>query len=76
VSKIDHTAQTVTIDRDGLVRVDGVVVFRLIHRGDTLFAQFLDSDRLRSQCRGARYIEVPWDALAEKLVRKGREIYP
>ena len=76
MSKIDHTAQTVTIDREGLVRVDGVVVFRLLTRGGILFAQFLDSDRLRSQCRGARYIEVPWDALAEKLTRKGREIHP
>ena len=52
---------TPVVDRDGLVRVDGVVLGRLTGRG-TLRVK--DTDDLRSRCRGTRYVEVSLAALA------------
>ena len=49
------------VDRDGLVRLDGVVLGRLTERG-TLRVK--DTDDLRSRCRGTRYVEVALIALA------------
>ncbi len=49
------------VDRDGLVRLDGVVLGRLTERG-TLRVK--DTDDLRSRCRGTRYVEVTLIALA------------
>lgn len=49
------------IDRDGLVRLDGVVLGRLTERG-TLRVK--DTDDLRSRCRGTRYVEVSLVVLA------------
>lgn len=49
------------VNRDGLVRLDGIVLGRLTGRG-TL--QVKDSDDMRSRCRGTRYVEVTLIALA------------
>ena len=52
---------TPVVDRDGLVRLDGVVLGRLTNNG-TLRVK--DTDDLRSRCRGTRYVEVSLAALA------------
>jgi len=49
------------VNRDGLVRLDGIVIGRLTERG-TLRVK--DTDDLRSRCRGTRYVEVTLIALA------------
>jgi len=70
MSKVDTNGRTVTIDKDGMIRVDGVAVFRRVIRGGDLYAQFMDGNRIRSQCRGTPYIEVSWDALTAKLIKE------
>lgn len=52
---------TPVVDRDGLVRLDGVVLGRLTNNG-TLRVK--DTDDLRSRCRGTRYVEVSLVVLA------------
>jgi len=67
MSKVDLDGNTITIGDDGLVRIDGVVAFRRVVRSGRVFAQFLDGDRMRSSCRGTRYIEVPIGVLVERV---------
>ena len=66
---LDSTASTVTVDDEGLVRVSGAVVFRRIVRGGELWLQFYDRDRMRSQARGSRLVEVEFDALMARLIK-------
>ena len=49
------------VNRDGLVRLDGIVLGRLTERG-TLRVK--DTDSMRSRCRGSRYVEVELAVLA------------
>lgn len=66
---LDHTAATVTVDDEGLVRVSGAVMFRRVVRDGELWLQFYDRDRMRSQARGSRLIEVEFDALMARLIK-------
>lgn len=66
---LDPVAATVTVDGEGLVRVDGAVVFRRVVRAGELWLQFYDRDRMRSDARGSRLIEVAFDALMARLVK-------
>lgn len=51
------------IDDEGMVRFDGVCAFRLV-LDDEVRIQVADRDRLRSHCRGTRFIEIPiWEFL-------------
>jgi hypothetical protein len=67
--KIVVVATDADIDvRDtGLVRIDGVIVFRKVIRDGILHLQFVDKDRMRNQCRGAERIEIPLGALLTKI---------
>lgn len=51
----------VTVDNKGFVVVDGVKVCKVTRDGKL---QFCDKDRLRSQQRGTRFVEVSPDTLA------------
>lgn len=64
---LDPNAEMLAIGNDGLVRVDGIIAFRVVTRQGKPCLQFCDQDRLRSQCRGTRYVEIPLDALSKKL---------
>ena len=64
---LDPKGQMVEVSPDGLVRVDGIIAFRLVTRQGQPCIQFCDQDRLRSSCRGTRYVEVPLNTLAERL---------
>lgn len=59
---------------DGLMKIDGVPMFRkVIHNGVT-YLQFCDKDRMRSNCRATRLVEVRLDVLMlaiEKAVIDG-----
>lgn len=68
-SKIDQTGDCIKIDMaSGLVRIDGVPVFKVISAAGTdIRLQFVDGDRLRSEGRGTRYIEIPLTILIEKI---------
>jgi len=65
--KYDPNAEMLEIGADGLVRIDGIIAFRIVIRQHKVCIQFCDQDRLRSSCRGTRYVEIPLDALANKL---------
>lgn len=73
MSKTDSIGDSITEAGDGLIRVDGITVFRKIVRGDIIFIQFCDHDRLRSKCRGSKFFEVPLNILLEKLETKADE---
>lgn len=58
----------ITIDPlSGLVRVDGIPMFKAIDGKDGIKLQFKDSDKLRSKYRGSQYIEIPLEALVKKI---------
>ena len=52
---------------DGLMRVDGVPMFRRIERDGVVYLEFFDRDRLRAQCRGTRLVEVSLDTIVTML---------
>ena len=65
--KVDSTATTVKINPDGLVKIDGITPFKRVERDGVIYLQFCDHDRMRSSCRGTRFVEVPLPQLVEKL---------
>ena len=70
MAHLDEEAKCVQVDpTSGLVRVDGIPVFRVIAiPGNGLVLQFKDPSRERSKYRGAQLIEIPIDVLFEKLI--------
>lgn len=64
---LDPNAESIQVGDDGMVRVDGIIAFRVVRRQGMLCAQFCDQDRMRSSCRGTRYVEIPLEVLADKL---------
>ena len=69
---INKPHELIRITDDGLVRVDGIGVFRRIERDGVLYLQFADYDRMRITCRGSRYVEIPLSVLVEKIDLKGK----
>lgn len=64
----DNSAKCISIDPvSGLVRVDGIPMFKVIDGKDGIKLQFKDGDKLRSKYRGTQYIEVPLEALVNKI---------
>jgi hypothetical protein len=54
---------SVKITEDGLMKIDGVPMFRKIVRHGVIYIQFCDKDRMRSNCRGTRLVEIKLDIL-------------
>ena len=67
MTKVLQRTNEMTITPDGLIRIDGFSAFRKIVRGGIIYVQFCDRDRMRSQCRGTKFIEVPLALLVEIL---------
>lgn len=67
MSKIDSTGKLIIIQDDGLVKLDGVPILRRVVIGGILHLQFCDNDRMRSQLRKTRYVEIPADVLIRIL---------
>ena len=63
------TVNQIQVADDGLVRVDGVPMFRRIERDGVVYLEFFDRDRLRAQCRGTRLVEVSLDMLCD-IIKK------
>lgn len=58
----------VKICPDGMVRIDGAPLFKRIERADgVIILQFIDRDRMRSACRGSRFIEIPLTELVKQM---------
>lgn len=65
--KVDATGESLSQDAEGSVRLDGMMVCRrVVHEGQ-VFLQFKDYDRMRSQCRGTRLIEIPLEVFSAIL---------
>ncbi len=65
----------IIIDKDGMVRVDGIPVFRTFQLDGVAMIEFCDQNRFRSTCRGTRYVSIPLaqlvaacDPVSEKTV--------
>lgn len=67
LQKIDPDGSLITVDIDGLARLDGVPMFRLVEREHVIYFQFMDRDRMRAQCRGTKFVEVPLNVIVAKL---------
>jgi hypothetical protein len=67
MSKVDANGSTVKVQDDGLVKIDGITVFRRVVRDGTIYLQFQDRDRMRASCRGTIFVEVPLSAVCEIL---------
>jgi len=70
MSKIDERGELVKIADDGLVKLDGVTMFRKVMRDGKLYLQFRDSDRMRSQLRKTCYVEIPIAVLLDRIEGK------
>jgi len=68
MSMVDPNGDCIQVSHTGLVRVDGLPVFRTITRLDGVYVQFADSNRQRSEHRGSRFVEIRLDALISKLI--------
>jgi hypothetical protein len=66
---VDDCGRSISVNvMTGLVRVDGIPVFRVIMSRDSeIRIQFTDSDKMRSRYRGTKFIEIPASVLFEKL---------
>ncbi len=69
MTKVDPLCKTVTVDSTGLVRVDGIPVFRRLIRDGELFLEFCDRDRLRARALNRETVSVPLDALVVRLYK-------
>lgn len=70
MAHLDTTAACVQVDpANGLVRIDGMPVFRVIAiPGNGVVIQFKDSNKERSKYRGSDLVEIPLAQLFEKLI--------
>jgi hypothetical protein len=69
IVKVDPKAQSVHADPEThIVRVDGIILCKRVTRAGKVVLQFKDGDRMRSQCRGTAFVEVPLDAFREALL--------
>ena len=60
---LDTTGETIKTTDNGLVRIDGITVFRKVVREGIIYIEFCDNDRMRTKCRGSRFVEVPLSVL-------------
>jgi hypothetical protein len=65
--KIDDKGELVNITEEGMVRVDGIGAMRRVVRGDKWYLQFYDTNRMRSQLRKTRFVEIPMDVFIQIL---------
>lgn len=60
---LDTTGETIKATDTGLIRIDGITVFRKVVREGIIYIEFCDNDRMRTKCRGTRFVEVPLSVL-------------
>lgn len=60
---VDSQGAKIKIGDGGLIRIDGITVFRKIERGGIIYLQFCDNDRMRAKCRGTKFVEIPLDVV-------------
>jgi hypothetical protein len=67
--KSDTQGQTIRVDAvTHLIRVDGIIVCKMIVRDKTVFLEFKDGDRMRSQCRKTQFVEIPLEVFNKVLL--------
>jgi hypothetical protein len=75
IVKSDPEAKSLKIDPvTSLVRVDGVILCKRVVRCGQVVLQFKDGDRMRSQCRGTAFIEVPLESFRSVLTTEQMDI--
>lgn len=60
---LDTTGEMIKTTDTGLIRIDGITVFRKVVREGIIYIEFCDNDRMRTKCRGTRFVEVPLSVL-------------
>jgi len=64
---VDPKGKLVKVNEDGLAKIDGIPMFKIIERDNLFYVEFCDHDRMRSRCRGSRLVEIPLEILVEKV---------
>jgi len=59
--------EKVSSNEQGLIRVDGVAVFRVEVVNGVIFVEIIDRDKMRAQCRGAKFVQIPLDDLVARI---------
>lgn len=68
--KRDRNANTVIISNNGVVHIDGIVVFHLKWENDKMWIVIRDKNKKRSESRGGiSFVAVPVDTFIAKLVK-------
>jgi hypothetical protein len=73
MAKLITNDKSISMAEDGLVKVDGISAFRRIDRDGETYIQFCDHDRMRSKCRGTRFVEVPLTVLMNAIFDASEE---
>ena len=55
---------------DGIVRVDGAAVFKRVELDGVIYLEFVDRDRMRSKCRGSKFIKIALTELVKQMEAK------
>lgn len=62
---VDERAVTKNID--GIVSIDGIILFRIFERDGKKFLQAKDYDRKRIKCRHSYFVEIPLDVFIARI---------
>lgn len=57
----------ITKDLDGIIRVDDIILLRVVDRGGKPYVQVKDYDRRRIKCRHTYFVEIPLEIFIAKL---------
>ena len=60
----------IKICADGMVRINGAPVFKRVELDGVIYLEFVDRDRMRSSCRGSKFVKVSLTEIIEKLNEK------
>lgn len=55
---VTKTRKDMRLTADGMLRVDGIPIGKVFCCDGVIVLQFCDGDRMRSNCRGSRLVEV------------------
>ena len=55
---------------DGMIYIDGIVLFRILERDGKLFIQVKDHDRRRIKCRRTYFVEMDLETFIAKIAAK------
>jgi hypothetical protein len=56
------------------MKIDGVPMFRPYIDKGVIYIQFFDKDRMRSNCRGSRFVNIKLDDLIKAIQKEVKDV--